>query len=457
VIGSRGIRVLLVALAVVLAPVSLAAAKGSTSRGSLHVRVGGLTRGQKGRLQVTGPHGFRHVVTGRTATFGRLRSGRYRIVAKAFKVGGGTDYASPAKLTAIVRAGRRTVVRLSYGNVISSKTRIAPAAPTKLFGNPQNPSALVLPGGTNVHVGQILYYPPSSTFPIGLFSRVTSVERQGGQVKVTLTDASLDEAFPEIHVSQVIPIGNPPAQASDFESAFSGDPFAKIASGLNFSISHGPIDCGTSVTSPPTLNFPVNLSPALDVQINKPLGGSLSARFVVGLTGSAGIQLSAPEGTGCTAELASLGPYPIGAIPIGPVEIPVTASVKASASLELNGELTANASINLQTQAGFNYAGGHFSSVFSATPSGNATIDSHGGSFKIGPELEVAAGLADALDANVTAGLYDQLKGSSSSSYQFGVQFELEGALEATGVGTLSTSPYDKFFSLSSYGIPPAG
>jgi hypothetical protein len=143
------------------------------------------------------------------------------------------------------------------------------------------------------------------------------------------------------------------------------------------------------------------------------------------------------------------GPFPIGVIPIGPIEIPVTASVKPSASLRTQGELKVDAGVNLTSHAGFTYSGGQFSRVFDATPSGHATAEFPGGSFKIGPELEIAAGLAETLDANVSVAIQ-----GSASAWQIGLDLDVEAALEAEGIGSLKLPVFEKFFPTSAYGIP---
>jgi hypothetical protein len=245
----------------------------------------------------------------------------------------------------------------------------------------------------------------------------------------------------------VIPIGNPPGAAAD---GLSLNPIARAAD-IKVSVSHGEFSCGSAS---PTLDLPLSLSPSLDAEIHKPLFGNLTVKFVIGINGSLGLHLVVPEGAGCDVTLGKLGPWPIGVIPIGPIEIPVSAELEGKASLTLDGPLTISANASLTSHAGFTYANGHLGGVFDATPSGNATVDFHGGNFQIGPELKISAGLADALDANVSAGLFDTLKGSSASAWGLGLTFSVEAGLEAEGIGSLSTTVADKYFPLASYGIP---
>jgi hypothetical protein len=443
------------ALAVLAPGAAQARHHGKSGRGKLAIAVLGLHSGEHPRLRVRGPHGFHRTVRGRgRVTIAKLRPGTYRIAAKpvtltaANKIPGGSrDYPSPATAKVKVRGGRRAHVTLRYGNVVSPTVRASTPAPQSFTGARANPSTIALPAGSNVKVGQIVYYPPSARFPQGVFSRVTAVSRQGGAVVVSLTPAALSEAFPEINVDVVLPINTPGSAAVD--RAF---PVAHAAS-LSFDFVHGPFSCGSGLSTPPTLSLPVSLTPSLDAQIHKPLTGSLSARFVIGFSGSAGIQLFVPEDTGCDVDFPGAGPFPIGVIPIGPIEIPVTATVKPSASLRTQGELKVDASVSLTSHAGFSYAGGSFSRVFDATPSGHATAEFPGGNFKIGPELEIAAGLAETLDANVSVGLFHAIQGSASS-WQIGLDLDVEAALEAEGIGNLKLPVFEKFFPTSTYGVP---
>ncbi len=426
-------------------------------RGTLKIAVTGLQRGEHPSLKVRGPRGFHRTVRarGRAVTLKNLRVGTYRVAAKPATLkgsgripGGSRDYPSVSKASVRVHAGRRAHVKVRYGNIVSPTVRTSTPAPQSFTGDATNPTTLALPGGTKVKVGQIIYYPPSARFPLGVFSKVTAVSSQGGTVVVSLTPAALSDAFPEINVSVVLPI-NAPGSAADRALRF---PVAHAAS-LSFDFVHGPFSCGSGLSTPPTLSLPVSLSPSLDAQLHKPLGGSLSARFVIGFSGSAGIQLFVPEDTGCDVEFPGAGPFPIGVIPIGPIEIPVTASLKPSASLRTQGELKVDAGVNLTTHAGFTYSGGSFSRVFDASPSGHATAEFPGGSFKIGPELEIAAGLAESLDANVSVGLFHAIQGSASS-WQIGLDLDIEAALEAEGIGNLKLPVFEKFFPTSSYGVP---
>jgi hypothetical protein len=71
----------------------------------------------------------------------------------------------------------------------------------------------------------------------------------------------------------------------------------------------------------------------------------------------------------------------------------------------------------------------------------------------MGPELDIAAGLAETLDANVTVGLFDAIKGSPSS-WELGLDLDVEAALEAEGIGSLKLPVFEKFFPTTSYPIP---
>lgn len=451
------VLVSLSALMAVTPAEALAKHHGKGRRGTLKIALTGLQRGEHPRLRVRGPHGFHRSVRahGRTVTLKNLKVGVYRVTAKPATLNasakipaGSQDYPSVNRGKVRVHANRKAHVKVRYGNIVSPSVRTSTPVPQSFAGAATNPTSIALPGNAKVKVGQIIYYPPSARFPLGVFSRVTAISRQGGTVVVSLTPASLSEAFPQINVAVVLPI-NVAGAAADRARAF---PVAHAA-GLSFDFVHGPFSCGSGLSTSPTLSLPVSLTPSLDAQIHKPLGGSLTARFVIGFSGSVGIQLFVPEDTGCDVDFPGAGPFPIGVIPIGPIEIPVTGSVKPSASLRTDGELKVDASVGLTSHAGFSYSGGSFSRVFDASPSGHATAEFPGGSFKIGPELEIAAGLAETLDANVSVGLFHAIKGSVNS-WQIGLDLDVEAALEAEGIGNLKLPVFEQFLPTSSYGVP---
>ena len=113
-------------------------------------------------------------------------------------------------------------MKLRYGNIVSPSVRTSTPAPLSFTGAATNPSSIVLPGGTNVKVGQIVYYPPSARFPLGVFSKVTAVSRQGGTVVVSLTPAALSDAFPSINVDVVLPISGPRSAAAAIVRTWTG-------------------------------------------------------------------------------------------------------------------------------------------------------------------------------------------------------------------------------------------
>jgi hypothetical protein len=428
---------------------------GHSKNATLQLVLGGVAQGARAHMVLSGPHGIhRTIVTGaRQVTIKGLRAGRYNLAAQQYTIGlshnfpaGGVGFALPAKYHAKLRAGHKTVLVVFY-NIRSGALRQSTPQPTSVVFAPNStdPTSLVLPASANPQVGQFIYYPPSAQFPNGVFSKVTGVSPGSGGVSVSLAPASLLDAFPEINVAETIPIGNPPAGAA--VDAFTGRPIARAAD-LTVSLSKDPFECGTSGG---TLGLPIGFSPSLDAEIHRPLFGSLTARFVIGLTGSIGLDLSLPEGTSCSVEFAKAGPWPIGDIPIGPIQIPVEAEVSGKAIVGLSGPLEVHAHASLTTHVGFTYDSG-MHGVFDATPSGSVSAHFGGGKVEVGPELKISAGLADTLDANVSAGLFDTVEGSGTDEYDYGVTFSADAGLEATGVGSVSQNLVEKFFRVGGAG-----
>src|SRR5271166_2855343 len=147
---------------VVAAPASARKHHSVNRYGTLQLVVSGVGGGKREHITVTGPRGFRRVIAGTASrtSFKKVRPGAYAINAAPTLAPGGENYAEPQRLKARVRAGGRTVVQVRYGNVVSRAVRVSSPAPSRVIGDPNDPSAIVLPALANVKAGQIIWYEP---------------------------------------------------------------------------------------------------------------------------------------------------------------------------------------------------------------------------------------------------------------------------------------------------------
>ena len=436
------------------APASARKHHASSRFGTLQIVVSGVGGGRSEHITVTGPRGFHRVITGATSkvTYRKVRPGAYSVNAAPTPARGGVDYAEPARVLTRVRAGGRAVVQVHYGNVVAKAVRQSTPAPAQVVGDPNDPSAIVLPALSNVKVGQIIWYDPSPQLPLGMFDKVTAVKASGGNLLVSLTGASIGEAFPNLNLNESIPIA--PGTVNNAPS--NAGPLARVSDegpSFSFSFPSGILgECGSSLSSPPSISFPLSASASLDASAHVSGGTLQDASVIFRFTGSAGVNLFVPDGTGCEkdfegVELAHFWLW------IGYVPVPVTIEAAPHVGVSLNGDLKINASATLNAHAGVIYQNGHASQDSGYSITGSASGSFGGGKFELGPKLEVLLGLPHMLDANVDVGLYDFVKGTPSS-WESGVEVKGSAGIEADGIGSLSVELLSKDFPLFGYPVP---
>jgi hypothetical protein len=393
-----------------VAPVASYAA----ARGSLKIVTAGLPTGTRPLIVVSG-HGLRRRVTSTRLVIRGLRPGRYELSVKTV-VASGADRAVRAgasaypikrQLVAIVRSGKTTTVAPTYGTVLNPGVESVPSQVLKAVGPAGNPTAIVLPAGvTPPAVGTILTGGPTSQLPSGLLAHVTGTTQQGSTTVVTLAPAEVSEAVPELSFEgslQLKPVSEAQEQGATGAAARAADvPKARAAD---------------DPCKPPSLvEFGAQLN---SVELRQAFLGAwppqMKLTLAVRTTEKLGLGLAA-VGINCDWTLAELGPY-TAAIPVGPVVIPVYATIPVKAGVHINGTLQAG-TINVASTTVAHAAAG-----FDETA---ATLEEQGSNVWTSGVLSVSGSAKLSASIGVQAGLGIAKGGNLHVEAGFGPEFDLE-------------------------------
>jgi uncharacterized repeat protein (TIGR01451 family) len=431
---------------------------------SLVVRVSGLPPNVSADIALRGP-GLLKTLTG-SRTVSHLRPGRYTFTVRQVTISAGHHVrAGSLALPAVARqsvqvnAGHRVTVTLQYGTIINPNVQRLRGPVLSVKGNPENPTGLVLSARAHVHVGTILTATPSSQLPAGLFHAVTAVRRSGQRLVVTLKPAQLTEAFPQLDINANVALSTGKAvvgqgQAAAFEP-------------LTASLGIGDFSCQLPLASS-QLSAQQSLSIDADVQIHIPTFfgipvGLPDGKLALTLKASAALDAVIQKDTGCSASV-TLPPLP-GAIPVGPVVIPVYAQVGVLGSATIAANLQVHASAGLSLTAGMEFHGTSIHNISGASANASASASGEG-TLSVGPSIRFAVGVADVadvhLDATPALAFTVALSGSCSLDLVAGSQvgisigpFELNQSLPAP-TDTLYRCPQPATTQLSiSQSAPP--
>ncbi|MBS1885297.1 MAG: hypothetical protein JSS97_20285 [Actinobacteria bacterium] len=98
-----------------------------------------------------------------------------------------------------LKVGRRTAVRVGYAGIVNPATRPLPRVVLGFLGNPEDPSAVLLPAqGRSPGVGAIYLSGSSPQLPRGLISKVTGVRKRGAEYVARLEAVPVTEAVPSL-------------------------------------------------------------------------------------------------------------------------------------------------------------------------------------------------------------------------------------------------------------------
>jgi hypothetical protein len=400
----------------VLAGVSalLATSAQAQGTGALAVTMPGLPTGQPAAVLVRGP-GLQHVLLSGPSTLGGLRPGIYKLEIRPVTVthagvpNGATAYPSRRRIDVRIRAGGRTQVAAAYAGVVDPKVRALPHV-LGIVGSASDPSAVLIASRRRAPtVGTIFTAGPSRVLPLGLVSRVTSVSRTSRGLRVALVSVPVTDATPQLAFSGSLPLLASASRASR--------PSARAAAGCR----------------PPSL---VNIGAHLEsVELRKAFVGAwppqLELTLAVRTNEALGVSAAA-VGVNCNWTLAEIGPFDR-AIPVGPIVVPVYATLPLTASIHVNGTLNVG-TFNVASTTVANVAGGFDFNEASLSEQGTnvwvSGTPSISGSATLSAAVGVQAGIGIAKGANAHAELAFGPELSWSSGHQCLLQLNM-GSLSA--------------------------
>jgi len=376
----------------------------ASATGTLAINAKGLPGGQRASITVSS-HGRHQVIRVAASRSLRLPAGHYTLqvrpvtIAKAVHgvQAGAVAYPSRHKLTATVKTGSRAVVTVGY-SVVNPATASLPSDVLGFLGHPEDPSAVLLPSSrAPPRVGTILVSASTQQLPRGLISEVTRVGHRGSKLVASLVAVPVTDAVPSINFEGSL----------DFHPAPGGP-----AAGSN-----ALARASSSCSSPKLLKFGAHLD---SFELRQASIGAwppqMNLTLAIRSTESMGLAAVA-AGINCDWSLAELGPYDA-AIPVGPVVIPVYATIPVKAGVHINGKLEA-ATINVASTTVASTAAGFDDNHVSLSQQGSnvwtSGVLSVSGSAKLSASVGVEAGIGVAKGANVhvSAGFGPEFEWSS--------------------------------------------
>jgi alpha-tubulin suppressor-like RCC1 family protein len=382
----------------VMAALSPACASAAVS-GSLTITTVGLPTGQHPSIVASGP-GFRRHVTSRHIALRGLRPGRYLLTVRTVVVrrgvahlhAGARAYPAKRRVSVQVKSARTARETVLYAAVVNPRVRTLPARVLGILGEARDPSAILLSAGVPPPaVGTIFTSGPTATLPLGLISKVTGTRRKGAQLVVLLVAVPVTEAVPELSFKGSLPLSSTPGAASESGSVVPAEAATVRA-------------YASSSCTPPKI---VKLGAHLDsVELREAFLGTwppqVKLTLAVRTTESLGVAVAA-AGVNCDFDLHELGPYSA-AIPVGPIVIPVYATVPLKAGVHINGTLQAG-TVNVASTTVARAAAGVDETAASLKQQGSNVWLSGTlaltGSAKLSASIGVQAGIGIAKGANV--------------------------------------------------------
>jgi hypothetical protein len=430
-------------------------ARRSAKRTSLRVSVKFAPKGSKPRVTVTGPRGFKRVIS-KSTSFRGVRPGRYVVTADPI---GGTEvttFATYRRTSAKLRKGINGWVGVRFMQQVQSTTRVAePSAIETVTGDPNSVRDVVVddPQGL-VQPGTVLAAGVGPQTPGGLLVAVDSVTRsgdktiaRGGPAPLTAIGPSAEiESTPQLSMSK-----------ADFQKALDADAGGSAARAFKqtlpaFSMGAKPrafaaakknkgfesaLECNTSATA--SFDGDVNFDAGTSVGIA--WGGfwhplTIQAHVGVKLHQDATMQVSIEGEAKCELELDLL-PKDYRFTPwqfmVGPVPVVIVPKL----NFQVTGEASVGAKIStyveqsLDTEFGVQWDGSRFGpygkasasfKTYKPTPSGSLNLKA-----AIGPKLMFD--FYDVAGPYLTADLFLQLKADTTKD----PWWRLSGGLQAGG------------------------
>ena len=381
--------------------------------GTLAVTMSGLPADQSAAVLLRGP-GLRHLLLTGPSTLGGLRPGRYTLEVQRVTVAhggvpnGASAYPARRRIHVQIRGGRTTRVTAAYAGVVNPEVHALPRI-FGIFGNADDPSAVLISDQHRPAVGTIFTTGPSSVLPFGLVSRVTSVARAGSRLRVTLKSVPVTDATPQLAFSGSLKL-MPSARHTSRTSAHAASS-CRAPSLVNINAHLESVELRRAFVGA----WPPQLELTLAVRTDEALGVSAAA-----------------AGVNCNWTLAEIGPFDR-AVPVGPIVVPVYATLPLTAGVHINGTLNVG-TFNVASTTVANVAGGFDFNEASLSEQGTnvwvSGTPSISGSATLSASIGVQAGIGIAKGANAHAEIAFGPELSWSSGHQCTLQLNM-GSLSA--------------------------
>ncbi|HEY6891430.1 MAG TPA: Ig domain-containing protein [Solirubrobacter sp.] len=433
--------------------VSAKAARAAGKRTSLRVSVKFAPQGSKPRVTVTGPRGFKRVIS-KSTSFRKVRPGRYLIVADPIPGTDVTTFATYHRTRAKLRKGIPGWVGVRFMQRVESRTRVAePSAIETVTGDPESvrdvvvddPQALVQPG-------TVLAAGVGPQTPGGLLVAVESVTRdgdktiaRGGPAPLTAIGPQAEiESTPKLSMTkeefqQALDAGSGGAAARSFKRtlpSFDGKPHA-FAAGKKTKGFESPLECSSGATASfdGDVNFDAGTSVGiawggfwhpLTIQAHVGVDLHQDATMMVSIEGEAKCELELdllPKDYRFTPWTFTVGPVPVVIVP--KLNFQVTGEASVGAKIETYVEQSLDTSFGVQWDGSrfgpYGKASASFK-TYKPNPSGTLNVKA-----AVGPKLSFD--FYDIAGPYLTADLFLQLKADTAKD----PWWRLSGGLQAGG------------------------
>jgi hypothetical protein len=423
----------------------------AVKRTSLRVSVKFAPKGSTPRVTVTGPKGFKRVIS-KSKTWRKVRPGRYTVVAAPIAGTEVTTYATFHTTKAKLRKGISGWVGVRYRQQVASSTRVADTAAIEaVTGDPKSvrdvvvndPQALVQPG-------TVLAAGVGPLTPAGLLVQVESVTRSGDRTIARGGPAPLTAIGPQAEIvsepqlsmseaqfDAAMAGADPARPLRQAQPRFDGKPRAFAAAGKGQKGFQRPYTCtsGAKATIDGDMDFDAGTSIGLSwggfwhpLTIYAHAGVKIkqSARIAVAIEGEAKCELELdllPQDYRFTAWTFTVGPVPVVIVP--KLNFQVTGEASVGAKISSSVEQSLNTEFGVQWDGSklgpYGKAEASFK-TYKPTPSGSLNLKA-----AIGPKL--IFDFYDVAGPYVTADLFMQLKADTAKT----PWWRLSGGLQAGG------------------------
>jgi alpha-tubulin suppressor-like RCC1 family protein len=451
----------LIGALLLVALLALPARANASSYGSVTLTTSGLPSGQRALVIVRGPR-FHRVIRATRTSLGNVQPGRYVIIVRPVAIARATSqvhagamaYPARPRLAINVKAGKVTRLTILYSAVVNPSVEPLPRGVLGFTGDPKAPSVVLLPGRMRAPKGGTIFTSgPTSALPYGLISKVTGTKHRGNKLIVSLRGVPIIAAIPELTFTGNLPLTPPNGVTQELGSGIaaqsSGAPNAHVA----------------SVCHPSSL---VRFGAHLDsVELRQAFLGTwppqMRLTLAVRSTESLGVAAAA-VGINCDWTLGKIGPFQ-GAIPVGPVVIPIYATFPVNAGIHVNGTLNAG-TINVASTTVATAAAGFDETKASLDQQGSnvwlSGAPSISGSVKLSTSIGLQAGIGIANGANVhlEADFGPELDWSSGHSCNLLLNFgSLSAGVDVFGknLSTPSFTPFQRHLWSGCQGPTGAG